>query len=79
MVEIVEDLEDLKEVASYCKYVVYRVDEAEEGKYRVRIGVSRFGYDGLMSAKELDEVRKWLKRIGAIKVVDSVPDGMFFA
>jgi hypothetical protein len=45
---------------------------------RLRVRVGSFGYDKVLSEKEAKEKEEYLKQIGAVKIVDSVADNLFF-
>jgi len=79
MVEVVEDFESLKDHSAYVRQVLYRVDEAERGRYRIRVRAGRFGYDKILEKDEAEEVLSWLRMVGAIKVIGTVSDDVFFA
>jgi hypothetical protein len=78
LVEIVEDWSALVEHARYCRVMLYRVDRTPTG-YRLRVRVGSFGWDKELSEKELNEKEAYLRQVGAVKVVESVPDELFFA
>jgi len=78
LVEVVEDWNALVEHSRYCRNVIYRIDKTASG-FRLRVRVGRFGWDKELSAKELEEKEAYLRQVGAVKVVESVPDELFFA
>jgi gamma-glutamyl phosphate reductase len=77
MVEIIEDWDALMEHARYCHMIVYKINRLPEG-VRLRVRVGSFGYDKVLSEKEAKEKEEYLKQIGAVKIVDSVADSIFF-
>jgi hypothetical protein len=77
MVEIIEDWDALMDHARYCHLIVYKVNRLPEG-VRLRVRVGSFGYDKVLSEKEAAEKEAYLRQIGAVKIVDSVADSLFF-
>lgn len=77
MVEIIEDWNALIEHIRYCRTVVYKVDMLPEG-VRLRVRAGMFGYDKVLSKKEAEEKISYLKQIGAVRIVGSIPDSIFF-
>ena len=77
MVEIIEDWDALMDHARYCHLIVYKVNKLPEG-VRLRVRVGSFGYDKVLSESEAKEKESYLRSIGAVKIVDSVNDSLFF-
>jgi hypothetical protein len=77
-VEIIDDWNALMEHARYCRVILYKVDPTPRG-YRLRVRVGGFGYDKELSPDEIKDKEEYLKKLGAVRVVDSVPDHLFFA
>jgi hypothetical protein len=63
--------------ARYCHLVVYKVNRLPEG-VRLRVRVGSFGFDKVLSEREAAEKEAYLRSIGAVKIVDSVADSLFF-
>jgi hypothetical protein len=63
--------------ARYCHLIVYKVNRLPEG-VRLRVRVGSFGFDKVLSEKEAAEKESYLRSIGAVKIVDSVNDSLFF-
>lgn len=78
MVEVVEDWSALMEHVRYCRIVVYKIDPTPNG-YRLRVRAGSFGFDKELSPEEAKSKEEYLKKIGAVKIVESVPDHLFFA
>jgi len=77
MVEIIEDWDALMDHARYCRMIVYKVTVVPEG-YRLRVRVGSFGYDKILSEKEFREKEDYLRKIGAVRITESIPDNIFF-
>jgi len=77
MVEVIEDWNALIEHIRYCRTVIYKVDLLPDG-VRLRVRAGMFGYDKVLSKKEADEKISYLEKIGAVKIIESIPDSIFF-
>jgi len=79
MVEVLESWEAFVEHVKYCRWVLFKTEEQPGEAVRLRVRAGSFGFDRVLSRKEAEERLSWLRTIGAIKVLASVPDAVFFS
>jgi len=80
MVNIVSDWEMLEEYAEWCRIGQYQVSSNLDGK-EVRVLVGRFGFVKTFADEKepiLDHIIKFCKHNHFVKVVDSIPEEIFF-
>lgn len=78
MVKRVEDLEQFKDNATHCR-ILYRTDFISKDVVRVRIRAGSLGWDGqIKDGDKLIELLGWLKYYDAVKVIEEIPDELFF-
>jgi len=80
MVYVIKDFNVIKEhvswVSSYIPYFrVFYMVEAKEGKEYVKIRAGDLAYVG----EYTDEIKDWIKEVGAVEVVQSMDADFFFA
>jgi hypothetical protein len=77
MVIVVDSFDVVK--SHYDKYYlfirVFYSSEVIEGKEYVRITAGEVGWRGPLT----EEIKKWLSEVKAVRVVEAIPDELFFA